>query len=193
MLKFLKKKQSKEKIQVKNAEYYLSLFAHREMIERANSGNTLDYCDAMDYLITDIENYEVENQKLKIQIQSLCLQNNILSETQELNTFGFFIKFNKYLIKEIYIIKKFISFYHILLTILYNIYNETAIYYYITKIVIIEDIKILYNIYNEIVIYYYLTKLVIIEDIQYKKEFIKYYLFGPPPPEPRKRLRTLLT
>lgn len=168
MLKFFKKRKSKEKIIVKNAEYYLSLFAHREMIERANSGNTLDYHDAIENLITDIENYEVENQNLKIQIQNLCLQNNILTETQELNSFGFFIRFNKPLIKEIYIIKKFISLYHILFNTLYNIYNE-------------------------ILIYYYLTKIVIIEDIQYKKEFIKYYLFGPPPPEPRKRLRTLFT
>tara|TARA_B100001175_G_scaffold153241_1_gene129860 strand:- start:2015 stop:2527 length:513 start_codon:yes stop_codon:yes gene_type:complete len=170
MLNFFKKRKSKskEKKIEKNAEYYLSLFAHREMIQRANSGNTLDYQDAIEDLITEIENYEVYNQNLKIQIQNLCLQNNILTKTQELNSFGFFIRYNKPLIKEIYIIKKFISFYHIL---------------FIT----------LYNIYNEILIYYYLTKIVIIEDIQYKKEFIKYYLFGPPPPEPRKRLRTLFT
>jgi len=168
MLKLFKKRKSKENKIEKNAEYYLSLFAHREMIERANSGNTLDYHDAIENLITEIENYEVDNQNLKIQIQNLCLQNNILTETQELNSFGFFIRYNKPLIKEIYIIKKFISFYHILFTTLYNIYNE-------------------------ILIYYYLTKIVIIEDIQYKKEFIKYYLFGPPPPEPRKRLRTLFT
>ena len=168
MLKLFKKRKSKENKIEKNAEYYLSLFAHREMIERANSGNTLDYHDAIENLIKEIENYEVDNQILKIQIQNLCLQNNILTETQELNSFGFFIRYNKPLIKEIYIIKKFISFYHILFTTLYNIYNE-------------------------ILIYYYLTKIVIIEDIQYKKEFIKYYLFGPPPPEPRKRLRTLFT
>ena len=110
MLKLFKKRKSKEKIIVKNAEYYLSLFAHREMIERANSGNTLDYHDAIENLITEIENYEVDNQNLKIQIQNLCLQNNILTETQELNSFGFFIRYNKPLIKEIYIIKKFISF-----------------------------------------------------------------------------------
>ena len=168
MLNLFKKRKSKKKMIVKNAEYYLTLFAHREMIERANSGNTLDYRHAIDYLITDIENYEVENQKLKIQIQSLCLQNNILSETQELNSFGFFIKFNKYLIKEIYIIKKFISFYHILFTILYNIYNE-------------------------IIIYYYLTKLVIIEDIQYKKEFIKSFFIKPTTYQPRTKFRALFT
>ena len=80
----------------------------------------------------------------------------------------FFIRYNKSLLKEIYIIRKFILLYRILL-------------------------RYIYNIYNEILIYYYLTIEVIKEDIQYKKEFIKYYLFGPPPPEPRKRLRTLFT
>ena len=169
MLKLFKKsKKSKEKIIVKNAEYYLSLFAHREMIERANSGNTLDYQDAIENLMTDIENFEVVNENLKIQIQNLCLQNNILTETQELNSFGFFIRFNKSLIKEIYIIKKFISFYHILLTTLYNIYNE-------------------------LVIYYYLTKLVIKEDIIYKKNFIKSFFITPPKYQRRTRLRDLFT
>ena len=168
MLKLFKKRKSKEKIIVKNAEYYLSLFAHREMIERANSGNTLDYHDAIENLIRDIENYEVENQNLKIQIQNLCLQNNILTETQELNSLGFFIKFNKPLIKEIYIIKKFISFYHILLTILYNISNE-------------------------ILIYYYLTKVVIKEDIIYKKNFIKSFFIKPPTYQRRTRFKALFT
>tara|TARA_Y100001980_G_C14434186_1_gene221956 strand:+ start:60 stop:587 length:528 start_codon:yes stop_codon:yes gene_type:complete len=168
MLKLFKKRKSKEKTIVKNAEYYLSLFAHREMIERANSGNTLDYNDAIENLITEIENYEVDNQNLKIQIQNLCLQNNILTETQELNSFGFFIRYNKPLIKEIYIIRKIILLYRILL-------------------------RYIYNIYNEILIYYYLTIEVIKEDIQYKKEFIKSFFITPPKYQRRTRLRALFT
>lgn len=161
-------KKSNEKKLIKNAEYYLSLFAHQEMIAQANSGTSLDFQHAIDYLLDEIDSLEEKNEIFRIEILNLCKQNDILSNTSELNKYGFIIKYNISIIKNFFIIRK-----------LYSLYR----FFY----------RNIYFIYNEILIYYYLTIEVIKEDIQYKKEFIKYYLFGPPPPEPRKRLRTLFT
>ena len=171
-MKFFNKKNKNQKRRTQemsnNAEYYLSLFAHREMMERANSNSTLEYEDTIDDLVQEIENCKVKNEALVLEIQRLCMQNDLLMETKEVNKLGFKLTYNTQLIKNNIIIRNIIIFYYLFCNYLRNFYDELGIYYF-------------------------LTKLVIQENIRYKKEFINYYLFGPPPPEPRNRLRALLT
>ena len=156
--KKLKNLKNNEKKLVKNAEYYLSLFAHREMIEQANSNSWADIQYAIDCLLYDIqeldiknENLEIENDKLKIEIQNVCNQYDILYETTELNKYGFMVKYNISLLKKLFIIRKSYSLYRFFYKIIYVIGREI---YILTKLLFI----------------------VIKEDLQYKRNFIKYYL-----------------